>query len=455
MINIEQQIFLKIISPVYIGGAQEKNLQEGLDFFENYRIIESELYHPEKGIDPDLLATALASGDNNALANLIKKQDDWKYRYVRTFMGEKGSTGEIKAFIKSGADGRPYIPGSSLKGAMRSAIANHLCGGHANDNPDPVFIKNFENSLFRYIKVTDCFFNEVRLYRSKIASLGNRGIRWKVARTKNEDNFNPNGFDTAFESPEIGSSSSFSLKIAQPFFQNFQRQLSGLHPYARNFLNQDNIIQHFLEAINQYTLNFVDKEIRWFENYKGDKSNQIIDQMRRIIAPANRGYLMRLGFGTGFHAMSGDWKFDNHIQVGTIERNKNKIPRYKTRRIAFDQWPNPSYFGPLGYVLLSLNPFEQSSLITQESSHETRMGDVKTLEVKPVHRDIILKPNKENLLDAEVKENNQVEVYMPDKTTRIVRLVSGKAEPGKVIEVAIYPDKKGNFNQASFNGYKK
>ena len=89
MINVESIIYLKVLSPIHIGGAQEKNLQEGLDFFDNYRIIEKEVYHPERGINPDALADAFISGNRNALAELIRNQPNWK-QFVTEIKGSRG-----------------------------------------------------------------------------------------------------------------------------------------------------------------------------------------------------------------------------------------------------------------------------------------------------------------------------------------------------------------------------
>ncbi|MBL7112181.1 MAG: hypothetical protein ISS19_09600 [Bacteroidales bacterium] len=455
MINIESTIYLKIVSPIHIGGAQEKHLQEGLDYFENWRINEKEVFHPERGLDPDELADAFASGSKNALGNLIKKQKDWM-RFVTDFDGPRGSTGDIKAFIKSGADGLAYIPGSSIKGALRSAVAHYLCGGTSRNNPDKEFIKDFDESAFRFVKVSDSQFINVRLFRSKIASLGGANeqfkIRWKERRNQNADRFTPNGFDTSFESPHLNSEVTFQLRIGQPVLKIFGRQLSDMNADSREFLLKDDIINSFLSAVNSCSSDYLERELAWHTQYKGDQTDRIIMEFKRLQKRSRTEgfYLLHMGAGSGFHAMTGDWIYQDHTKTGFWNNGK---PKYKTRRIAFDNWPNSGYFGPMGFVLLSLTPFpkDQHRDDPTENGKEPDIPQVE--EIKPIHRKVTIKSGV--YLDGVVKDNNMVDVYMPDGSIKTVKLVSGSADSGSIIEVQIYPDGKGKFHQASFRGYRK
>jgi len=460
MINIESTVYLKVISPIHIGGAQEKNLVEGLDFLtidgREYRIRESELYNPSNGINPDELSNILLTGDKFALQELIKKADRTKSKIVYPLTGKKGSTGDIKAFIKSGLNGKSYIPGSSLKGAMRSAIAHCLYKGSSNINPDKEFIKDFDSSLFRFVKISDTQYFDVRLFRSKIASLGDaKKIKWKERGNSNTEQFSPDGFDTSFESPELNTLCDFQVKIGQPLMMTFKNQLADMHPDSRNFLLEDGIINRFLFAINAASSDFLKREFDWHNNYAGNQSDKIKIALKRLykFTKAEGNYLLHLGAGSGFHAMTGDWQFSDHTKTGIWDSGRNNgKPKYKTRRIAFDQWPNPSYFGPMGFVLLSLTPFlpEQTGIEVSDIQEKAEIQEVR--EINPVHRRVTIKPG--TILDGVVKEEKMVDVYMPDGTIKTVKLVSGSAEPGKIIEVSINPDGKGNFAQASFKKYK-
>jgi len=478
MINIESSIYVKVVSPIHIGGAQEKNLMEGLDFLtidgREYRIRESELYNPANGIDPDELSKILLTGNKFALQELIKKADRTKSKIVFPLNGQKGSTGDIKAFIKTGLNGKSYIPGSSLKGAMRSAVAHYLCNGSSGSNPDKEFIKDFDYSLFRFVKISDSKPFDIRLFRSKIASLGEMQdqmkIKWKERRNANTVQFSPEGFDTSFESPALHAICDFEIKIGQPFLKVFQNSLTELHPDSKGFLLHDDIINHFLLAINTTSAEYIKRELLWYKSYKGDQSIRIIEELERLqkLTRTEGYYLLHLGAGSGFHAMTGDWQFTYHNNLGKWTENDarkygltykqrneyiNKKEKFKSRRIAFDQWPNPNYFGPMGFVLLSLIPFlpneiRKAELNTNEESEEIPTKEVN--EIQPIHRIVTIKAGTRNSLDGVVKDDKMVDVYMPDGTIRTVKLVSGLADPGTVIEVLINPDRKGNFPHASF-----
>jgi len=344
---------------------------------------------------------------------------------------------------------------------MRSAVANHLCNGHSQRDPDKEFIKDFENSLFRLIMVSDSNSFTPILYRSKIATIcetsGTKIIKWKASRINNSEKFNSDGFDTSFESPEVNSILQLRISINQTFIKKFRDQLTGLHERAVDFIMQDDILPSFLQVLHQYTLKYLTREIHWFNKFPGNQSNTVIKTVERLKQTTAKQdqYLLHLGFGSGFHAMTGDWQYDDHTNTGIWNGGFNHgKPKYKTRRIAFDRWPNPLYFGPMGFALLSLNPFSESEgVIKNQITPEVSTPEQPKPELKPVHRKGPVKNGTR--LDGVVKENKMVDVYMPNGTIKTVSLVSGSADPGRIIVVAVYPDKKGNFTQASFADYKR
>ena len=79
---------------------------------------------------------------------------------------------QIKEFIRDGFD-RPYIPGSSIKGAIRTAVLSSIAQamnetdffknvknkGYITPNTleAKVFGKNPNNDVFRYVRVSDAF----------------------------------------------------------------------------------------------------------------------------------------------------------------------------------------------------------------------------------------------------------------------------------------------------------
>lgn len=413
-INSSYQLHLKIMTPIHVGGQQEKNLLRGIDYIQHdgrlYLINKAKLFNPDAEIHPDELADVLALGDERQMARLLPKD---KSKYLIPLLGTPGSTGEIKAFIKDGAYGKAYIPGSSIKGALRSAVAHYLCDGFAAKNPDDTFIKKFEESLFRLIKVGDIPIGETRLYTSKVLSLvrnmNGHNVSWKETKNRNTPKFSANGFDTSFESPPTGMVlNNFNLLIGNIFSDTFKNNNDfRLTEAAKKFILSADPIASLFKAINFATNNHLQRELRFFKKYEqGDKVRLIIKGIEALLnlidlSDTPKTALLRFGSGSGFHSISGDWRFTDHIAEnwpnstwGTTENDRDyKIfgvnPRFlqgklkfKSRRIAFND--NISEFYLMGFVLLSTQAF-----VSQQQQHvpetEIKTSDKeKVVEVKPV-----------------------------------------------------------------------
>jgi len=473
-INISKNIFLKVITPIHVGGAQDKNLQEGLDYYETRLVKMSELFNPANGFNPDELAVALESGTKDALKKLIEVKK-LKTKVTTELIGQKGSTGEIKAFIKDGAYGKPYIPGSSIKGAIRNAVAHFLYETNGRNkgtktDPDKFYNETFEKSIFRFIKIYDGHFEKIQLFRSKIMSLGQSGStwipKWKKGRFQNEITFSQAGFDTAFESPAVGSVINFDIQIAEPLLNvsQFANEFKTTNAESKKII-QTNSFSNLFVAINKSTEDHLKRELKFFEKYKaGDKLIHVVNRIKTLLTLIDNSdsptkALLRMGSGSGFHSLSGDWQFEDHDNTGLRnELNKktgvvSQIKKYKTRRIAFND--NATEFYLMGFVLLSLEPIHSNVFTSVVSSIQT------IIPAKEIIAEFLnVKIKQGNQLEAVVKESarpfSKVELYMPDKTTIVVEMANGTADVGKVIIVRINNvDKTGNVKQVSFVGLKK
>jgi CRISPR/Cas system CSM-associated protein Csm5 (group 7 of RAMP superfamily) len=411
-INTSYQLHLKIITPIHVGGQQEKNLQRGIDYLQVdkrfYLVNKATVFNPESSIHPDELADALARGDEHHLARLFQKD---KARYLIPLNGTPGSTGEIKAFIKDGAYGKAYIPGSSIKGAMRSAVAHYFCNGFARKNPDQTFIKKFDESLFRLIKVCDNPVGETRLYRSKVISLVNVGgrnlVNWKETRNRNVRSFKTEGFDTSFESPMTGTVlNGFNLLMASHLLKIFPGRIN-LSAEAEELLSTPDPINGLFMAINFATSNHLKRELSFFKKYKdGDKVSLIIKGIENLLNLIDRSdkptnALLRFGSGSGFHSISGDWQYEDHIaenwenpnwgdprqdmdykKYGINPRLSQGKLKFKSRRIVFND--NASEFYLMGYILLSREAFKDQEPRSLSETENKLVIEKEVVESKPV-----------------------------------------------------------------------
>jgi CRISPR-associated protein Csm5 len=114
---------LQTLSPVHIGDGNE--LRQGFDFMvrgnATYRLNEDAILQAkESQVQPD------RSGHYPTPGALLTETDydrDEYFRYTLRGAARSGKAdARVKSFIKDVYD-RPYIPGSSLKGALRTALA--------------------------------------------------------------------------------------------------------------------------------------------------------------------------------------------------------------------------------------------------------------------------------------------------------------------------------------------
>ena len=126
---------MRIVTPVHIGGAQEKHLQQGLDYISEGSKI---YFLDEKKIlshfDITQYSNALAINKLSILlTNSGKSLEEFSSNVV-WINGEIGS--EIKVNIKNALSNKPILPGTSIKGAIRSVFYNVVVGGDPPWNSD-------------------------------------------------------------------------------------------------------------------------------------------------------------------------------------------------------------------------------------------------------------------------------------------------------------------------------
>lgn len=124
---------LKILSPVFIGSGKELNKKEYAFIPQSKRAVIPDLekftaFLDKKGILQDYINFMLGpEGDLYAWLKSVKVQEGDFAEFASyelsggDALDEEHSKIELRQFIKDNF-GRPYIPGSSLKGAIRTAI---------------------------------------------------------------------------------------------------------------------------------------------------------------------------------------------------------------------------------------------------------------------------------------------------------------------------------------------
>lgn len=372
-INTEHKVYIKVLTPLHIGGAQEKHLQDGVDYLqydngETWKIDWSRLF---KKYEVDEITEALLG---NSLDQLISYSD---LDEVAIRMNEAfGSTGEIKAFIRDGF-GTPFIPGSSIKGALKSWFYTSFEKQHIEKETQNLLGK-FETDLFRFVLPLDCTIkNELQLYPTKTFNLFKQGNRWRggwkhSSGQKTNSDFDKFGFVTDYECIAPSSTGELTIKIRKTLNTSFLNELYRNSTELKkhySMLYQTNSLDVLFKHVNGQVLEHINREIKFFDNYKDAQyCNEILEcyeNLKSKVESANDGEcLLRLSAGSGFHGISGDHQFHDHVDTGiwtNDDAKKFKLSfnqrqqyvgnyiKFKSRKIAFTT--NNMY--PMGYVWLS------------------------------------------------------------------------------------------------------
>lgn len=132
MNNPNYQLFhlkITLLTPLHIGNGREMRKDYDYTTYEDctWRINEDALLEDQKVEDPKAAAILARARP----ADLLRKHQDFYdgspyFRYI--LVGTPKSAGEGAALREQIKDvfGRPYIPGSTIKGAFRTALASYL-----------------------------------------------------------------------------------------------------------------------------------------------------------------------------------------------------------------------------------------------------------------------------------------------------------------------------------------
>lgn len=270
---------------------------------------------------------------------------------------------QIKEFIRDGFD-RPYIPGSSIKGAIRTAVLASIAATMneveltqttknygkitAKALEAKVFGKNPNHDVFRYVLVGDAFATSYRTAVCNMVNIneGKENLFWDSSK------------EMATEVLLSGTEVDFSLVLKQP-----ERRPKDM-PAAPKALCS---IDALLDVINNHTETLLTKEINIFESKDVDtlsekKVNSYIEQLKYLLNIVNackgtHSAIMRMGHGSGWRFMTGAWLerlSDDDFEKVVNEARLNNIEKYseydfpKSRRLEEEECE------PLGFVKLTL-----------------------------------------------------------------------------------------------------
>ncbi len=383
---MKQKYKLETVTPVHIGSGEILNFMDGC--YANGR-----WYH----INLDKVLAHPAT-DINALTSEMSRRDFRWQRYLQNYdtdlselsayslpCQQSPETGEIREAIKS-IGNRPYIPGSTLKGAFRTALLSHMIdtddtlfknkleylkklaqqpprGNPRTQTPakrieSDAFGKDPNHDLMRALQVSD-----TEPLESDSLEIG---VAWTVTLNQSDRLVqkidNGQEYKNFVQQIQTKQRFTFTLKIDELLFREREKARLGFDA------QQAEMLTDIAEVCRSETQALMESEQGFFDTYNFTEIADLYDALiRRNETLPEGAFLLQLGWGTGFHANTVTSAFTDsedaseellmdlreRFQLGKSRSqgghyDEREFP--KTRRILY-RGQNP--VAPLGWVKIS------------------------------------------------------------------------------------------------------
>jgi CRISPR-associated protein Csm5 len=362
---------LEVISPVHIGSGSTISPIEYVVEDNFYRVNMDGLFEDD-GFDTDGFIEDAKAGAfylGRFASELAKEHVRYALdisQSARTKLHELiGSrSSEVREHIKT--NDFVYIPGSSIKGAIRTAILWWVL----KNDPDKFnrakrHLENLIRSRDRVDKkrVADRIEKEVfggdpthdllkalQVSDTNAAVAKNLKIEEVRTLTTTPQGHNWKSFYTYIEALKPGTKQDLRLKIDE--FLLDEDAAEELH-----FGSKQSILREIPKICNDFADRFIEAEINFYRQYNRPRELEKVLEFYETVREIRRSdaFLLHLAWGSGWHGMTVGRLLDPHLLSGLRRKfrlGKNRVPEFpKTRRLVFENG-KPTY--PLGWVKLEL-----------------------------------------------------------------------------------------------------
>lgn len=255
-------------------------------------------------------------------------------------------TDTLKEFIHDGM-GRPYIPGSSIKGAIRTAVLSSIAD-EIKDKEKKVLDKKvsaksieadaFGNSpntdIFRFLQVGDATFGNEYEAAIKMVNINERDHKsyWDESKAQ------------LIEVLTSEDSTTFDMKLCTDLYEKAQCKVHKMPACMYD-------LPTLFSTINTHTLSLLKSEIDYWEERAEDHNAMNVDKYIKNIkkikdyaiecASGKKSCILRIGHGSGWRFITGAWPeklkiFDSDIVRKARPKNDKLYSQYefpKTRRV--------------------------------------------------------------------------------------------------------------------------
>lgn len=380
-------IELEVITPLAVGNGNDKEWVKGLDFVQkDDKVYILDLHKAiDQGIDVGRLSHLFLKYDEKGILQLLGSKLEKVSRYV--FNSPMRTDNKIKAFIRTQFLDKPVVAGSSLKGAIRSALFKNLRTTERN-NEDVFGTMREGTDFMRFIRVADIEMPSTILVNTKIFNLRGHGTHWqggwKHGGTRDGDShttgeYSSIGFNTLYECVAPGQKGLGSISLAGNAYDLLEHygHAAISHAATKHTLIHAPISELF-KVINNVTKTYLMKEKCFFEKYPAQRTDEIVSHIEYLISlipEDGSSCLLKMSAGVGFHAITGDWQYKDYDETGSWEKDRNAgKKKYKSRKTV-------EYKGQLrlmGFVKLrSLSKEEaESKSLALQNQHDAIINSI-------------------------------------------------------------------------------
>jgi len=318
----------KLKTPVHVGSGEKLGQMDFI--FQGYQCIVVDIDSLMEELKDNTRAlNEFADGRFN-IADFLKQykispESVQKYA-IRNPDNIRSGYVNIQENIKTGMC-NPIIPGSSIKGAIRTALLWYLLQSmdksqtnkmlhdvlksdvkkeKASSSLDKeIFGPNPNDDFLRGLHVGDVEFQmaNMKLLESKVLNIDNsNSYGWKKMGRDGFTSPNHQKATSIFcEALGEGSTATGRLKIDKFLFENpsCEKELG--------FLDKKGLLDRLSDRCNDFARVFIDSEIEFFENCKMQVMVNFYNDIRNEIPEDNKAFLLHLGWGTGWKSMTGNW----------------------------------------------------------------------------------------------------------------------------------------------------
>lgn len=364
VLMIQKEISVEVLTPVHVGMGREKDWINGLDFI--YKKGEYIIFNQSKMLgslpqaEVKAMSGMLADGKFTEFAEYVqRKSGNLKNAVLYTAECNFECRNVIKRTYQD-ALGNYAIPGSSVKGALRSILLTALYRQNGGRYAQDILLGNIENNLMRFVQVTDCRIDTTpSIYPVKIFCAdtvkGQKVGQWKDRRDGgHNEQFNTSNFVSFYEMLPFESTG--KLRISWGPAPLLKNRRSENIPNLNRVFNEKGIDWLFQE-IRRHTKAYLEREIHFFETYPNHvlQESNLMDDMQWLLEQNSEpgACLLRVGANVGYHSITGDWKFRDHTRTGIDDRSG--AIKYKTRKLIFIHDKHDWLFYLPGFIKLKLH----------------------------------------------------------------------------------------------------